>query len=70
MELIPVSSSDIKAIGYDKTTTILVVAFHSGGTYQYFNVPEHLYLAFIDAGSKGQFLHQHIKYNYRYQKIS
>lgn len=69
MELIPVTSSDIRAIGYDKVTAILVVAFHSGGTYQYFNVPENLYSEFMSASSKGQFLHQHIKYNYRYQKI-
>jgi len=69
MELIPVSSSTIRAIGYDKLTAVLVVAFHPEGTYQYFNVPEHLYSAFMNAGSKGQFLDQHIKYSYRYQKI-
>lgn len=69
MELIPVSSSDIRAIGYDKATAVLVVAFHSGGIYQYFDVPDNVYTAFLSAGSKGQFLHQHIKYNYRYQKI-
>jgi hypothetical protein len=69
MELVPVISSDIKAVGYDKVSTTLVVVFHTSGTYQYFGVPEHLYLAFMDAESKGKFLNQYIKYNYRYQKI-
>jgi hypothetical protein len=70
MEIIPVTSSNIKGIGYDKSSSTLFVVFHSGGTYQYFNVPEHLYLAFINADSKGKFLHQHVKYQYRYQKVN
>lgn len=69
MQLTPVSSSDIRAIGYDQNSATLFVEFHSGDTYQYLNVPKHLHSAFMDAVSKGQFLHQYIKYQYRYQKI-
>lgn len=69
MQLIPVSSSDIRAIGYDNNTATLFVVFHSGGTYQYFDVPEYVHVAFMNAGSKGQFLHQNIKYQYRYQRV-
>lgn len=64
-----VSSSNIRSIGYDKSIAILEVEFLSGDIYQYFNVPEFLYNQFLHSGSHGQFLNDHIRYNYRYQKV-
>lgn len=69
MERIPVSSSNISSIGYDKQSNILEVEFGSGEIYQYFDLPEHLYNGLMSAASKGQFLSSFIKYNYRYQKV-
>ena len=69
MERIQVSSSNIISIGYDLQTNTLEVEFSSSEIYQYFNVPEHLYQNLINASSKGQFLNDYIKYNYRYQKV-
>lgn len=68
--MIPVTSSDVHSIGYDRPNAVLQVQLHSGGTYRYYDVPESLYTELKDAESKGKFLHEYIKYNYRYQKIS
>lgn len=69
MYRIPVSSTNIRSIGYDPQSALLEVEFTSGDVYQYFNVPSHLHQAFMSASSKGQFLDDNIKYNYRYQKM-
>ncbi|MDP2684733.1 MAG: KTSC domain-containing protein [bacterium] len=69
MYRVPVSSSNIRSVGYDQQSATLEVEFTSGEVYQYFNVPEYLYQQFLQALSHGQFLNEHIRYNYRYQKI-
>jgi len=69
MNRTPVNSSNIRSIGYDQTIAILEVEFTSDDIYQYFDVPEHLYQQFLNSSSHGQFLNDHIRYNYRYQKI-
>ncbi|MDP3899988.1 MAG: KTSC domain-containing protein [bacterium] len=66
----PVSSSNICSIGYDSALSILEVEFTSGDVYQYFDVSENLYQQFFNTSSHGQFLNDHIRYNYRYQKVS
>lgn len=69
MDRLPVASSNIHSIGYDPQSGILEVGFISGDVYQYFDVPEFLCRGLMGASSKGQFLNEHIKYSYRYQKI-
>ena len=69
MQRTPVSSSNIRSIGYDAPTSILEVEFDSGDVYQYFNVPEHVYRNFLVASSHGQFLNDYIRYSYRYQRV-
>lgn len=66
----PVTSSNIRCIGYDPQPATLEVEFTSGDVYQYFNVPEQLFQQFLHASSHGQFLNDNIRYHYRYQKIS
>lgn len=67
MNLIPVSSSNIAAVGYDEPT--LYVFFHSGGLYAYFNVPQSIYNGLMSASSHGTYLANYIKGCYRYQRI-
>ena len=67
MNMIPVSSSNIAAIGYDGST--LYVRFHSGGLYAYFSVPQPVYDGLMSAPSHGKFLAAYIKGNYHYQRI-
>jgi len=63
------SSSNVAAIGHDGNSDTLQVEFHNGGTYQYFDVPEHLFESLRDADSVGGFLAAHIKGSYRYSKV-
>ncbi|KKS64913.1 MAG: hypothetical protein UV40_C0013G0006 [Parcubacteria group bacterium GW2011_GWA1_42_7] len=70
MDRIPVSSSNIRSIGYDSQSAILEVEFTSGDIYQYFNVSEYLFRQFFNASSRGQFLNDNIRYHYRYQKVN
>jgi hypothetical protein len=39
----PITSDNVRAVGYDHTAQVLRVAFRSGGTYEYYNVPVHLF---------------------------
>lgn len=66
----PVTSSNIRSIGYDQILSILEVEFTSGDIYQYFDVPKNLYQQFLNTSSHGQFLNDIIRYDYRYQKVS
>lgn len=66
---IPVDSSNISSIGFDEDSSTLEVEFHSGGVYQYFDVPLFIYEQFLGATSKGQYFAQHIKGYYRFVKV-
>lgn len=68
MNMVPVSSSNLNAVGYDTTTGRLVIQFHSG-TYEYVNVPMEIYKGLMSANSLGQYHHQYIKYSFQYNKI-
>ena len=69
MDRVRVSSSNVRAVGYDAEEQILEVEFHSGSIYHYFNVPEHKYEGLMRAASKGGYLNDHIKNVYRYRQI-
>lgn len=64
MQRHPVESSNIRSIGYDSDEGLLEVEFHSGGVYQYREVPENVFQRFLCASSKGRFFHQNIKGRY------
>ncbi len=65
-----VTSSNIEAIGYDAPTMALYVRFlQSGETYIYYNVESWVFDQFIQADSKGKYLHDWIKPNYPYAKL-
>ena len=70
MNRTPVTSSNIRSIGYDAQLAVLEVEFTTGDVCQYFDVPEYLYHELMNASSLGQFLNEYIKYSYRYQKVS
>jgi len=65
-----VSSSSIRSVGYDSAARLLEIEFQSGGTYQYFDVPESVYRELMKAESQGLFFHDHIRDKYQYEKIS
>jgi len=69
MEMIHVESSNIEAVGYDEDSATLQVEFKNGGMYQYFDVPENVYVGLRDADSRGGYLASTIKGSYRYSKV-
>lgn len=64
MNWIIVSSSNVSSIGYNQTTNILGVTFHSGSTYYYHSVPQSVYHDFLNSYSKGSFVHTNLKDKY------
>jgi len=70
MRRTPVTSSNIRSIGYDPQSGTLEVEFNSGDIYQYFDVPESIYQGLVRAASPGRFLNINIvRYGYRYKKV-
>lgn len=69
MEMKPVKSSNVKAIGYDPGTKTLAVEFNSGGTYHYHNVSPHHHTEMMKPDvSTGGYLHKHIKPHHKTTK--
>lgn len=61
IELEPVKSSQVVAIGYDAPTQTMRVRFHSGSTYDYANVPGELHAQIISAPSIGHAINETLK---------
>ena len=61
MKRILVKSTNIHSIGYDKKSQILEIKFHSGGVYEYSEIPKELHKGLMWASSIGKFYHQNIK---------
>lgn len=57
----PVQSTNLASVGYELESSTLEIEFHSGGIYQYFQVPSEIYEGIMNAGSKGSFFDLYIK---------
>jgi hypothetical protein len=53
MQRTPVSSNNLRSVGYDLGTQTLEISFKSGGIYQYYYVPANIYQSLMTAVSKG-----------------
>lgn len=56
-----VSSSNLRAVGYDEKTRTLEVEFRNNRIYKYAGVPEIIFKSLMNASSHGKFLHAQIK---------
>jgi len=63
-EMIGVSSSNLRSVGYDSETMILTIEFNSGGCYHYSGVPKYVHEGLMSASSHGIYFHENIRYNY------
>lgn len=61
MELTPVESSNLAAVGYDPETYILTVLFKNGRTYEYLGVTAKAHADLMAAESVGKYLNSLIK---------
>jgi hypothetical protein len=64
MQRQPISSSNLKTVGYDANTQTLEIEFHQGGVYQYDDVPENVYRGLLEAESAGTYFYREIRDNY------
>lgn len=70
MQRQPVTSSDIRAIGFDEPSLTLEIEFNNGGLYEYANVPETVYRSLMSASSHGKYFHQYIRDKYDTRKLA
>ena len=68
MELQPVSSSNIAAVGYDEDTGMMEVEFLNGSAYQY-QVDKNVFEQLLTAGSVGQFFSMNVRNNYSANRV-
>jgi len=61
MEREAVSSSLVESVGYDPDEAVLEVELENGRVYQYMEVPESTYQAFLAADSLGRYFNRHIR---------
>ncbi len=62
-------SSNVKGMGYKNETETLQVEYLNGSTYQFFKVQVETWEALQKADSIGKFLHQHVKFQYEFEKM-
>jgi len=69
MQMIPVTSSSIKAVGHDPETSKMRVQFHTGHTYEYEEVSEEQHADFISADSIGKHFNNHIQGKFQGRRL-
>lgn len=69
MDRTPVSSSNLRSVGYDQDDQILEIEFNSGGVYRYFGVPSNIHADLMNASSHGKYFHSKIKDVYRFEQV-
>jgi hypothetical protein len=69
MERTPVSSSNLRSIGYDQESSTLEVEFNTGAVYQYHGVGQEAFDSLMQAGSKGAYFNTNIKNSYGTTKL-
>ena len=69
MKLIPVNSTSIHHVGYDPVAQRLFLDYEGDRLYEYFDVPNELYVRLLNAPSIGRFVNYAIKPHYYYKEI-
>lgn len=65
MNMLPVRSSAISAVGYDADTQRMQIKFKQGHSYSFCRVPQHIYDGLMMASSKGIYYSTHIRGRYQ-----
>ena len=63
-----ITASQILDFSYTKQT--LLLSFHDGSSYEYFDVPKALYIKLINSDSPGRFCRRHIYHEFVYRKVT
>lgn len=65
----PVSSSNLRAVGYDASEKVLEIEFQDGHVYAYRRVAESTFASLMRAWSKGTYFHEYIKDRYACRRL-
>ena len=65
MEMLPVVSSAIAAVGYDPISQEMNIRFRKGNVYTFCRVPAHVFEGLLTAPSKGLYYDRHIRGRYQ-----
>jgi hypothetical protein len=68
IDLQPVESSNIAAVGYDADAQTLAIQYRSGGVYHYAGVPAETHADLMGAESIGKFIGTSIRGRYEFEK--
>jgi KTSC domain len=68
MNLVPLVSSNLAAVGYDPAIGEMQIEFRSGRVYVY-RVPYTVYEGLMSAGSKGRYFSYYIRWRYWGRRI-
>lgn len=63
MDMHPVVSDSLAAVGYDLASKTMRVAFLRGASYNYLEVPVEMHAALMAATSKGKHMHAYFRNN-------
>lgn len=67
--LVPVSSSNVSAVGYEQSARKLFVEFNDGSLYEYSNVSAQTHQSMMTSSSKGRFVRQELVDRYPYTRL-
>jgi hypothetical protein len=71
MKINLVKSSNVLGLSYSRKSRVMTVVFRSGlSMYQYFEVPQHIYVKVLRSSSIGKSLNTLIKGSYSYERIT
>jgi len=68
VEMVPVTSSNIKAIGYNGPDRTLYVEFLSGKKYKYADVSPQKHAALMATSSHGKHFIAHIRHSHQFEE--
>jgi hypothetical protein len=66
----PVSSSNLRSVGYDAQSSLLEIEFQDGHVYDYSRVGNATFSALMRALSKGTYFHDYIKDRYVCRRVA
>lgn len=61
MDMHPVQSSHMRAVGYEPTSRTMHIQFHNGEVHEYTGVPQPFHDTMMSAESVGSFFHKNVK---------
>jgi len=64
-----VKSVILRSVGYDDSTKILEIEFHSGLVYQYSGVPSKVYTDLMRSGEIGKYFSEKVRTQFRTKQV-